>query len=262
MSAGAWAAYRSRIAGRTSPTRSRKSPEIKPFCGHRSTYSRQAHCIKDRVLLDIACGSGIFLEEAFSYLQNYCVQKYLANGEQGHLIEIGNGSYKLPLDEKKRILRSCIYGIDIDIHAVEVAKFSLLIKLIENETAPSVADETPILPDLSTNILFGNSLISSEELQGIRASADELIELAPFDWNYINNGNPFSVGDYAEMLPILDIGEALVVGDASLLPSRIRVSAPTLKPRSATIDFWDEWSKETTAVDLSGAIEALRKQSK
>ena len=52
MSAGAWAAYRSRIAGRTSPTRSRKSPEIKPFCGHRSTYSSQAHCIKDRVLLD------------------------------------------------------------------------------------------------------------------------------------------------------------------------------------------------------------------
>lgn len=73
---------------------------------------------------------------------------------------------------------------------------------------------------------------------------------------------PDSLGDYAEMLPILDIGEALVVGDASLLPSRIRVSAPTLKPQSATIDFWDEWSKVTTAVDLSGAIEALRKQSK
>ena len=144
-------------------------------------------------IADIACGSGIFLEEAFSYLQNYCVQKYLANGEQEHLLEIGNGSYKLSLDEKKRILCSCIYGIDIDIHAVEVAKFSLLIKLIENETAPSVADETPILPDLSTNILFGNSLVSSEELQGIRASADELIELAPFDWNSINNGNLFSV---------------------------------------------------------------------
>lgn len=149
--------------------------------------------ILDVHIVDIACGSGIFLEEAFSYLQNYCVQKYLANGDQEHLIEIGNGSYKLPLDEKKRILRSCIYGIDIDIHAVEVAKFSLLIKLIENETAPSVADETPILPDLSTNILFGNSLVSSEELQGIRVSADELIELAPFDWNSINNGNPFSV---------------------------------------------------------------------
>ena len=148
--------------------------------------------ILDVHIADIACGSGIFLEEAFAYLQNYCVQKYLANGEHEHLLEIGNGSYKLPLDEKKRILCSCIYGIDIDIHAVEVAKFSLLIKLIENETAPSVSDETPILPDLSNNILFGNSLVSSEELQGIRVSAGELIELAPFDWSFINNGNPFS----------------------------------------------------------------------
>ena len=73
---------------------------------------------------------------------------------------------------------------------------------------------------------------------------------------------PDSLGDYAEMLPILDIGEALVVGDASLLPSRIRITPPTLKPRSATIDFWDEWSKDTTSVDISGAIEALRKQAK
>lgn len=149
--------------------------------------------ILDVHVADIACGSGIFLEEAFSYLQSYCVQKYLENGEQEHLLEIGNGLYKLPLDEKKRILCSCIYGIDIDVHAVEVAKFSLLIKLIENETAPSVAEETPILPNLSTNILFGNSLVSAEELQGIQTSADELIALAPFDWNSINNGNPFSV---------------------------------------------------------------------
>ena len=73
---------------------------------------------------------------------------------------------------------------------------------------------------------------------------------------------PDSLGDYAEMLPILDIGEALVVGDASLLPSRIRIAPPEMKPRSATIDFWDEWSKESTSVDIGSAIEALRKQSK
>ena len=73
---------------------------------------------------------------------------------------------------------------------------------------------------------------------------------------------PDSLGDYAEMLPILDIGEALVVGDASLLPSRIRIAPPNMKPRSATIDFWDEWSKDSTSVDIAGAIEALRKQSK
>ena len=73
---------------------------------------------------------------------------------------------------------------------------------------------------------------------------------------------PDSLGDYAEMLPILDIGEALVVGDASLLPSRIKVTQPTLKPRSATVDFWDEWAKDSVDVDIEAAIEALRKQTK
>lgn len=73
---------------------------------------------------------------------------------------------------------------------------------------------------------------------------------------------PDSLGDYAELLPILDIGEAIVVGDASLLPSRIRITIPNLKPRSATIDFWNEWSKDNQPIDISNAIEALRRQSK
>lgn len=73
---------------------------------------------------------------------------------------------------------------------------------------------------------------------------------------------PDSLGDYSEMLPILDIGEAIVVGDASILPSRIKVDAPNLKPRSATVNFWDEWSKDTSINDIKNAVEALRKQSK
>ena len=133
-------------------------------------------------IADIACGSGVYLEEAFQYLQAYCVEWYLAN-EQDHLIEIGNGKYKLPLDEKKQILCSCIFGIDIDIHAVEVAKFSLLIKLIENETEPSVRDTTPILPELSNNILHGNALVGNHELAGKHYSTDTIISLVPYDWN-------------------------------------------------------------------------------
>ncbi len=73
---------------------------------------------------------------------------------------------------------------------------------------------------------------------------------------------PDSLGDYSEMLPILDIGEAIVVGDASILPSRIKVDEPNLKPRSATVNFWDEWSKDTSINDIKNAVEALRKQSK
>lgn len=142
---------------------------------------------------DIACGSGIFLEEAFDYLQDYCVQWYISNGHRDYLIETGIDLYKLPLQEKKDILCSCIYGIDIDIHAVEVAKFSLLIKLIEDETAPSVAEVIPILPDLSDNIQFGNSLVSHAELNGISGANHQVMEIVPFDWSAINNGCEFDV---------------------------------------------------------------------
>lgn len=144
-------------------------------------------------MADIACGSGVFLEEAFAYLQNYCVQYYLSSGKEAHLLEVGNGRYKLPLQEKKNILCSCIYGIDIDVHAVEVAKFSLLIKLIEDETAPSVSDVMPILPDLSSNICFGNALISQAELGGMTVSPEKMLEVAPFEWANINGGGQFSV---------------------------------------------------------------------
>lgn len=73
---------------------------------------------------------------------------------------------------------------------------------------------------------------------------------------------PDSLGSFSELLPILDIGEALVVGDATLLPSRIKIKEPKLKPDSATIDFWDEWQKDKTKDVISKAIDALRKQSK
>lgn len=147
--------------------------------------------ILDIRVADIACGSGIFLEEAFAFLQDYCVQWYISHGQTDHLVEIGVDLYKLSLQEKKEILCSCIYGIDIDIHAVEVAKFSLLLKLIEDETEPSVAEVVPILPNLGSNIHFGNSLVSQSELAGISGAARQMMDIVPFVWNEINGGNGF-----------------------------------------------------------------------
>jgi DNA helicase HerA-like ATPase len=73
---------------------------------------------------------------------------------------------------------------------------------------------------------------------------------------------PDSLGGFSDVLPALDSGEALVVGDASLLPSRIRIDEPKNKPNSGTIDFWDEWS--ATAVPdnrIESAVNNWRKQS-
>jgi len=73
---------------------------------------------------------------------------------------------------------------------------------------------------------------------------------------------PDSLGGFSDLLPILDIGEALVVGDCSMLPSRIRIEEPKTKPASATIEFWDEWSKDKASEGIADAVEYMRRQSK
>jgi DNA helicase HerA-like ATPase len=82
------------------------------------------------------------------------------------------------------------------------------------------------------------------------------------DQNVVKRLLPDSLGNFSELLPILDIGEALIVGDASLLPSRIKIDIPSKKPNSATVKFWDEWAKEAVNDNISVAVEALRKQSR
>jgi len=72
---------------------------------------------------------------------------------------------------------------------------------------------------------------------------------------------PDSLGSFGDLLPVLDIGEALVVGDASLLPTRIRITEPDLKPNSQTVAFWDCWNETQPKSDTERAIRAWRKQS-
>ncbi len=73
---------------------------------------------------------------------------------------------------------------------------------------------------------------------------------------------PESLEGLLDTLPILDVGEALIVGDAVLLPSRIRIHPPKEKPLSATIDFWDEWRKRPATPDITKAVENMRRQNR
>lgn len=73
---------------------------------------------------------------------------------------------------------------------------------------------------------------------------------------------PDSLETYMDILPILDIGEALIVGDSVLLPTRVKIAPPEQKPLSATIDFWTEWSDNNKQTDIVQAVENMRKQSR
>lgn len=160
---------------------------LEPICNGKSPKE-----ILNMRIADISCGSGVFLEEAYQFLVDYCVEWYSINDPK-HLIELSNGKKKLPFAEKKNILCNCIYGVDIDIHAVEASKFSLLLKLIEDETAPSVKENKPILPDLDSNVRHGNALVSNKDLEKLNIETEELLKIVPFDWSMINDGQKFDV---------------------------------------------------------------------
>lgn len=83
------------------------------------------------------------------------------------------------------------------------------------------------------------------------------------DQNVIRRLMPDSLVGLTAMLPLLDTGEALLLGDAVLLPTRIKLDQPQVKPDSATRDFWKEWG--SLAPDeklLEAAVECLRSQSR
>ena len=81
------------------------------------------------------------------------------------------------------------------------------------------------------------------------------------DQNVVRRLLPDSLGGFGDLLPILDTGEALVVGDATLLPTRIRVDEPDNKPDSATVAFWDQWSTEDGKDSISSAVNNWRRQA-
>ena len=84
----------------------------------------------------------------------------------------------------------------------------------------------------------------------------------PEDQNVIRRLFPDSLGDFAGMLPILDVGEGLVVGDASLLPSRVILDKPIIQPNSSTVDFWDIWNEDKKSSTWEKAVNAKRQQQK
>jgi type I restriction-modification system DNA methylase subunit len=142
---------------------------------------------------DICCGSGIFLLSVFEALSDHYLAWYLANDREQHvgltIYEAAAGQWRLTFREKRRILLAHIRGVDIDPNAVEVARFSLLLKLIESETAAGLRDfvltmRTPALPMMDATIRTGNSLVSQAEWNATQGSmpARLLEQINPFTW--------------------------------------------------------------------------------
>lgn len=141
---------------------------------------------------DICCGSGIFLLSAYEFILDHHLSWYLTNNRSDYIgrtiYEISAEQWRLTFEEKRRILLAHIRGVDIDANAVEVARFSLLVKLIENETAERLQDyvnqcRTRALPPLDDAIRSGNSLVSPMEW---------MTACGPMPPALVNKVNPFN----------------------------------------------------------------------
>ena len=144
--------------------------------------------VSELKIVDPACGSGSFLIGAYQYLIDWHKDYYSRHGK------VSKGSKDNPLTpdgnlttaEKKRILLNNIFGVDIDVNAVEVTKLSLLLKCLEGETEASIATQfrlfnERVLPTLDGNIKSGNSLIDTDFYAGEFDLGFEK-KIKPFNW--------------------------------------------------------------------------------
>jgi type I restriction-modification system DNA methylase subunit len=143
---------------------------------------------------DIACGSGSFLLGVFDYILTYHGQYYNDSPKKARKGDCINrdGKLFLSLNKKREILLNNIYGVDLDNQAVEVCQLSLYLRLLKDETTGSthqhllefahIAKMKKLLPDLTKNIVCGNSLVGTDVLDGQLFGNEEERRLNPMDF--------------------------------------------------------------------------------
>ncbi|MEI8192453.1 MAG: N-6 DNA methylase [Flavobacteriia bacterium] len=104
-------------------------------------------------ILDPACGSGAFLNQAVNFL----VQEHKFVDDI--IAELTNAPLRL-FDTDIAILENNIYGVDINEESIEIAKLSLWLR---------TAQQGRRLSNLSNNIKCGNSLIDDPAIAGDKA---------------------------------------------------------------------------------------------
>jgi type I restriction-modification system DNA methylase subunit len=124
---------------------------------HIQAYEAYREKLRNIRVLDPACGSGAFLNQAFDFLykEGQKVNQILA--------KLKAGQHEVA-DLDKDILINNIFGVDLNIESVEITKLSLWLK---------TANQSKELTTLDNNIKSGHSLIDDPAVAGERA----------FDWH-------------------------------------------------------------------------------
>lgn len=83
----------------------------------------------------------------------------------------------------------------------------------------------------------------------------------PNDQSYIKNLLPDNIGDLCNILPNLGPGEAIVMGDATIIPAIVQIELPSPQPHSETVDVLTEWKNDWKDVVFKDIISKWRKEN-
>ena len=84
----------------------------------------------------------------------------------------------------------------------------------------------------------------------------------PDDQSYIRSLVPESEGDLVSVLAGLGRGEALVLGEAVPLPTRLQFDKPNPTPNSDDIDFYDKWRTGPDDLNVDAIVRRWRSQER
>lgn len=141
-------------------------------------------------IADIACGSGAFLIGAYDHLAKVIEHKLSEDdGLDTECVVAIDGKPSLTIEGRRKIINQCIFGVDINPEATEVAKLSLSLKLIDSYSPRDFEAVgllgSQILKGVGHNIKCGNSLVEPdiEELYPEMSNdIDQLQITNAFDW--------------------------------------------------------------------------------
>lgn len=206
-------------------------------------------------VLDPACGSGSFLIVVYQKILDWYLSNYIekpnrySKGGSARIYKNAHGGWSLTIAEKKRILTTHVYGVDIDAQAVEVTKLSLLLKTLEDETGDLVASQIDflksqrVLPDLGDNIAWGNSLVDDsffEFLDGEELSETDNYKINAFDWE--NQFGFFAADKFDVVVGNPPYGAALLAPEKRWLTSAFN---------------WQSYQPETYLIFLERSVRDL-----
>lgn len=84
----------------------------------------------------------------------------------------------------------------------------------------------------------------------------------PDDQAYIKGLVPEAEGDLTDILTSLGRGEALVLGEAAPLPTRVQIYKPDPEPKSNDVDYYTGWREGPDELDVDKIVNMWRTQTR